>query len=68
MAKKPNFFDWIAFILVIVGALNWGFVGLFSFNLVEYLFSCCSVVTTIIYVLVALAGIWEIFFIARMSK
>ena len=36
---KMNALDWIAFILVIVGALNWGLVGFFGFDLVAYLFS-----------------------------
>ena len=34
---KYNVFDWIAFILVMIGALNWGLIGFFDFDLVTYL-------------------------------
>ena len=44
-------------ILSIVGALNWGLIGLFNFNLVEYLFGDGALLTRIIYVLVMLAGL-----------
>ena len=43
--------------LSIVGCLNWGLVGLFNFNLVEYLFGDGSLLTRIVYVLVMLAGL-----------
>ncbi len=49
----------IALILAIVGCLNWGLVGLFQFDLVGWLFGGMdSVVARIIFVVVALAGIW----------
>ena len=44
-------------VLSIVGALNWGLVGLFDFNLVEYLFGAGALLTKIVYVLVMLAGL-----------
>ena len=51
--------DRIALVLVIVGALNWGSVGLFRFDIVSWI---CggqgSVLARIIYTVVALAGIW----------
>ena len=51
--------DRIALILVIVGALNWGSVGLFRFDVVSWI---CggqgSVLARIIYTVVALAGVW----------
>ena len=53
------FLDKIALILVIVGALNWGGVGLFGFDLVAFLCGGqVGIVSRIIYTLVALAGIW----------
>ncbi len=49
----------IALILAIVGALNWGLVGLFSFDLVAWITGgATTVIARIIYVLIALAGIW----------
>ena len=44
-------------VLGIVGCLNWGLVGLFDFNLVEYLFGAGALLTRIVYVLVMLAGL-----------
>ena len=52
----------IAFILVIIGALNWLLVGLFAFDLVAVIFGTMAIVTRIIYVLVGLASLWVIFF------
>ena len=49
----------IALALVIIGALNWGAVGLFSFDLVAWISGGTgSILARIIYVIVALAGIW----------
>ena len=53
----------IAFILVIVGALNWLLVGFFSFDLVAFLFGSMSLVSRIVYALVGLASFWVIFFL-----
>lgn len=47
----------VALTFTIIGALNWGLVGLFDFNLVSSLFGDENVITRIIYVLVGLAGI-----------
>lgn len=48
----------ICLVLVIIGALNWGLIGLFDFNLVSFIFDSLSVVISrIIYSLVGIAGI-----------
>lgn len=49
----------IALIFTIIGALNWGLIGLFNFNLVETLFGD-SLFTAIIYMIVGIAGIINI--------
>lgn len=46
--------------LTIVGALNWGLVGLFNFNLVEAIFGVDALLTKVIYSFVGLAGIINI--------
>ena len=46
--------------LTIVGALNWGLVGLFSFNLVEAIFGVDTLLTNVVYTFVGLAGIVNI--------
>ena len=49
----------IALIISIIGSLNWGLVGLFSFDLVAWICGgATSILARIIYVIVALAGIW----------
>ena len=51
----------IALALIIVGALNWGLVGLFSFDLVAWIFGgATAILSRIIYTVIALAGIWSI--------
>ena len=49
----------IALVLTIVGAINWGAIGLFDFNIVEAIFRT-EVLTKVIYVLVGLAGLLNI--------
>ena len=52
-------FDKICLILAIIGCLNWGLVGLFSFDLVAWIFGGSGVLLSrIIYTIIALAGIW----------
>lgn len=61
--------DKISLILVIIGALNWGSIGLFQFDIVAWI---CggqdAVVSRIIYTLVALAGIWCISLLFKNNK
>lgn len=53
--------DNIALVLVIIGALNWGCIGLFGFDFVAALFGGqMSIVSRIIYSLVGIAGLWSI--------
>lgn len=51
----------IAYVLVLIGAINWGLFGLFGFNLVGFLFmGARSVGAVVVYSLVALSAIWLI--------
>lgn len=51
----------IAYVLVIIGALNWGLFGIFGFNLVGFIFmGTRSIGSVIVYSLVALSAIWLI--------
>ncbi len=47
----------IVLAITIIGALNWGLVGFFSFNLVDYIFGVGSVLSHIIYSVVGLSGL-----------
>ena len=58
--------DRIALILTIVGALNWGTIGLFQFDMVAFLFGGQdNIIARIIYSLVALGGVWCISLLFR---
>lgn len=56
---KTGILDWIAFILVIIGGLNWGLVAL-GFNLVDAIFGA-GMLATIIYALVGLSALYMLF-------
>lgn len=50
--------DRIALALVIIGAVNWGLIGLFGFNLVDSIFGAMSMISRVIYSLVGISGLW----------
>jgi uncharacterized protein len=57
--------DAIALLLVIVGAVNWGLIGFFQFDLVAALFGEMSALSRVIYALVGIAGLYAISFFAK---
>ena len=58
--------DRISLIFIIVGALNWGSVGIFGFDFVSWLFGgSAATVSRIFYTLIGLAGIWCISLLFR---
>ena len=59
---------YIALTLVIIGALNWLLIGLFSFDLVATLFGNISVFSRIVFVLVGIAGIISIGLYSKISE
>ena len=61
--------DRIALILVIVGAINWGAIGLFQFDIVGWIFGGQdAIVSRIIFTIVALAGIWCVSILFRENE
>ncbi len=61
--------DFISLLLVIIGALNWGSIGIFGFDIVGALFGGQgSVISRIIFTLVGLAGLWAITLLFRDNK
>ena len=61
--------DRIALILVTVGALNWGSIGLLKLDLVAWLFGGqAAILSRIVYVVIALAGIWCISLLFRENE
>ena len=67
MYKLKNI-DKLSFILVLIGALNWGLLGLLNFNLVSVIFGGVPFLARIIYILVGLAAVNIIVFIFRSKK
>ena len=58
--------DKIALILVVIGALNWGSIGLFQFDLIANLFGGTgAIISRILYTVVGLAGVWCISLLFR---
>jgi hypothetical protein len=51
--------DVIAAVLVVIGALNWGLVGAANIDLVAMVFGSGSIMSSIIYVIVGLAGLFQ---------
>jgi len=66
--NKLNGLDWIAFILMAIGGLNWGLVGLFKFDLVAAIFGAASIVSAIVYILVGLSALYWLFMLGKLAK
>jgi len=61
--------DKIALLLIIVGALNWGLVGIFSFDLVAWICGGSgTAVARVIYTVIALAGLWCVSLLFRKTN
>jgi len=66
---KLSAWDKIILILVIIGALNWGLIGFFRYDLVAAIFGGqLSTASRIVYALVGLCGLWSISFLFRNSE
>lgn len=59
--------DGFALTIVIIGAINWGLVGFFDFNLVAMIFGSMSWISRIIYALVGICGIYLISFYMQLG-
>jgi hypothetical protein len=61
---KLDTLGWIAVVLVIVGAINWGLVGVFQWDLVNAIFGSASWLLRTVYTLVGVAGLYLIYVVA----
>lgn len=57
---ERNWLDITALILIIIGAINWGLIGFFEFDLISYFFGTLTAVTWIIFAVVGIAGIYSL--------
>lgn len=61
--------NYIALILIVIGALNWALIGLFQFDLVGSIFGgMTSMLSRIIFTIVGLAGLWSLTFFGRLDE
>ena len=60
--------DYICLVLVVVGAVNWGLIGLFEIDLVRIIFGDMSILSRIVYTLVGLAGLYCLSFFGRIES
>lgn len=60
--------DIIVAILLVIGGINWGLVGFFEYNLLTTIFGEATVITRLIYALVGLGALYEIFGLTVGSK
>jgi uncharacterized membrane protein YuzA (DUF378 family) len=66
MSTKP--FDWICLTLVIIGAINWGLIGFFQYDLLATLFGGMSAsISRVIYILVGVAGLYCLTMYAKIA-
>lgn len=63
-----KYIDGTALTIAIIGALNWGLIGLFKFDLVAFLFGDMSWISRIVYTLVGLCGLYLISFYMRLGN
>lgn len=54
--------------VLVVGALNWGLVGLLNLNVVETLLGAGSLLTRVVYVVVGVAGVWKLYAMTMGKK
>lgn len=61
--------DRFSLLLVIIGAINWGLVGLFQFDLIAFLFGGqAALVSRVLYTIVGAAGLWSISMLFRRAR
>lgn len=56
-----NALDWVVWVLMLAGGLNWGLIGLFNFNLVNAIFGSIPMLERIVYILVGISALYYIY-------
>ncbi len=65
---KLNLIDWIAIVLVLIGALNWGLVGIFNFNIVSTILKDRSILCVVMYGLIGVSSIYVALILNKLTK
>lgn len=66
--NKLSGITWLAIVLSVIGAINWGLVGLFNFDLVATIFGHLTAISRVVYVVIALAGLYLIVDATRLRE
>lgn len=65
---KLNVVDVVAYVLTVVGGLNWGLVGWFDYNLVDKLFGVGSGLSRVVYALVGVAALYLVYLLVKLTS
>ena len=65
---NTNWLDYTLLTLVIIGAINWGLIGFFRFDLVAFIFGDMSWLSRIIYALVGISGLYLLTFYMYLGR
>ena len=65
---NTNWLDYTLLTLVIIGAINWGLIGFFRFDLIAFIFGNMSWISRIIYALVGISGVYLISVFGRIRS
>lgn len=68
MKTKMNEMDWAAWMFVMIGAVNWGLVGLFQIDLVQVVFGTSPKLVTSMYSLIGVSGVYWIWKTVAVKK
>lgn len=66
--NKLSVIDWVAIVLVLVGALNWGLVGIFNFDLVAAILGDMTMLSRVVYALVGLSAVYVAMICPKFCK
>ncbi|HEY3374713.1 MAG TPA: DUF378 domain-containing protein [Candidatus Aquicultor sp.] len=74
MPNRLNWLDWTALTLALIGAINWGLVGFFNFDLVRAIFgsgitgtAAISTISRVIFAIVGLGGLYSIYSLTKVA-
>lgn len=66
--RRLDGLDWFAGVLTIIGAINWGLIGLFKFDLVAALFGNLTAVSRVIYTIIGVCGLYLIYTLSKYGS
>lgn len=67
-ARVLKSIDMVAYALLVIGALNWGLIGLFNFDLVAAIFGTMTILSRIVYTIVGVAAVYDLMSLPSIMK